>query len=250
VIRRVILSFFFLAPLIAIAVWSSSPVAAITIVFASHMLVLYPTLRASSQWLGIVVTRFQTNAAEVWITIDDGPSEQTAEMLGLLRAHDGAATFFVKGSNVRARPDAARMIVDAGCELANHSDTHPSGSFWIKPKWRIEREIDGCNEAIREITGTVTSRFRAPVGMKNPFVHPALAARGMTLIGWSARAFDGVGSAPVETMLDRLRRDLKPGAIILLHEGRPNNVAVLAALLDELDRRGLRAVVPESVRAS
>src|SRR5688500_19006728 len=107
------------------------------------MLVLYPTLRPSSQWFGHVVTRFQTNADEVWITIDDGPSEQPEQMLALRRAHDATATFFVKGRNVRARPDAARMIVDSGCELANHSDTHPSGSFWIQPKRRIEREIDG-----------------------------------------------------------------------------------------------------------
>lgn len=246
--RRIVLAFFFLAPLIAIAVWNSSVIVAVGVIFVSHMLVLYPTLRPSSQWLGEVVTRFETNNNEVWLTIDDGPSGQTEQMLALLRTHEARATFFVKGSNVREHPAAARMIVNAGSELANHSDTHPSGTFWMQPKRRIEREIDACNEAIREITGALTSRFRAPVGMKNPFVHPSLKARGMLLIGWSARAFDGVGSTPVETMLDRLRRDLEPGAIILLHEGRPNNVAMLAAFLDELDRRGLRAVIPTNAQ--
>lgn len=243
-VRRAILAFALIAPLLAFFVWKDSPFLAIAIVFASHMLVLYPTLRASSQWLGRVVTEFAPRDGEVWITIDDGPSDQTLAILEALKRHGARATFFVKGANVVARPDEARTIVAAGCEIANHSQSHPSGSFWVQPKSRIAREIDECNAALERFAGVRTRRFRAPVGMKNPFVHPLLAERGMTLIGWSARAFDGVGSAGVEQMLDRIRRDLRPGAIILLHEGRRSNPAVIEALLEELDRRGLRAVIP------
>lgn len=243
-LRRGILAFAAIAPLLAIAIWRYSPAGAVAAVFASHMLVLYPTLRASSQWLGRVVTRFEPQGNEVWITIDDGPTDQTAAILAALARHGARATFFVKGKNVRMQPDAARAIVAAGSEIANHSETHPSGSFWARSRQRIAREIDDCNAAIETHCGVRTRRFRAPVGMKNPFVHPLLDERGMTLIGWSARAFDGVGRASVEERLRRLRGDIHPGAIILLHEGRPHAVAVIEALLAELDARGFKAVVP------
>lgn len=243
-VRRLILAFAITAPALMLLLWSYSPLAAVGVVFASHMLVLYPTLRASSQWFGRVVTSFRPNGREVWITIDDGPSADTRAILEALERHHARATFFVKGRNVRSNPDLARLIVAQGCEIANHSDTHPSGSFWMLPKTAIARQIDLCTQAIEQIAGVTTRRFRAPVGMKNPFVHPALRARAMTLIGWSARAFDGVGSAGVDQILDRLRPDLRPGAIILLHEGRTNNVAVVEALLDELERRELCAVIP------
>lgn len=243
--RRLIVAFFFVAPLIAIPLWLVSPPAAIAVVFVSHMLVLYPTLRPSSQWLGPVVRSFATESNEVWLTIDDGPdARQTPQILSLLRSHGAAATFFVKGVNLDAHPELAREITAAGSELANHSYSHPSGTFWALPSRRIAREIDRCQASIAATGVAPPSRFRAPVGMKNPFVHPLLARRNLRLIGWSARAFDGVGAVTADKVLARLDSHIRPGAIILLHEGRPNNVTIVEALLVELKRRGFRAVVP------
>ena len=97
--RRLILGFAAVAPLVAIALWSSSIPLAIGVVLLSHMLVLYPTLRARSQWLGPVVTSFATRENEVWLTIDDGPDPRdTSEVLGILKRHAARATFFVTGS--------------------------------------------------------------------------------------------------------------------------------------------------------
>jgi hypothetical protein len=56
--------------------------------------------------------------------------------------------------------------------------------------------------------------------MTNPFVAPVLKALGLVRVGWSARGYDGVGCTP-EGVLARLLPDLRPGAIVLLHEGRP-----------------------------
>jgi peptidoglycan/xylan/chitin deacetylase (PgdA/CDA1 family) len=97
--------------------------------------------------------------------------------------------------------------------------THPSATFWALPKKRIASEIDRCSDAIEKATGSKPSLFRAPVGMKNPFVHPLLDARGLRLIGWSARGFDGVRSMPEDAAL-RIMKSVRPGAIILAHEGR------------------------------
>lgn len=230
-----------LAPVALILVWPRSPLAAIGIVFASHMLVLYPTLRANAQWLGPVVTRFDTPRNELWLTIDDGPADDTHAILDLFDRHDAKATFFVKG--ILARRDLIDAIVARGHSVANHSHTHPSGSFWCLPPGRIASEIDECNRALR----APARWFRAPVGMKNPFVHPALERRGMRLIGWSVRAFDAVLTDPAE-IAARIAPKLAPGAIVLMHQGRAHSLRALEHVIVEAKRRGFAFVIPDDAQ--
>lgn len=241
--RAVILTFAALAPLGLIALWPSSPLAAIALLALSHALLLYPTLRPNVQWLGPVITHFETAGNEVWLTIDDGPSEDTGEVLDLFARKQVAATFFVKGELVRKHPQLVRDMLARGHSVANHSDTHPSGSLWCSPPARIAREIDGCNEALLAATGEKPAWFRAPVGFKNPFFHPLLAKRGMQLIGWTARGYDAVVGDP-EKVVARILPDVKPGAIILLHQGRSFSLRVLERVIDELQSRGYAFVVP------
>jgi peptidoglycan-N-acetylglucosamine deacetylase len=242
-IRGLILGFAAIAPLALIALWPYSPVAGIGVVAMSHMLILYPTLRANAQWLGPVITSFAGSGDEVWLTIDDGPAEDTRALLDAFDKRNVKATFFVKGTLAVSRADDIGEIVRRGHTVANHSHTHPSASFWCALPGRIAREIDDCNRALETLTGMKPRRFRAPVGMKNPFVHPALARRGMQLIGWSARAFDTVIDDPQEVVA-RLLPDVKPGAIILLHQGLPHSVRVMEHVIDALAARGYSFVIP------
>ena len=247
--RAGILGFLLLAPIVAVLLWTQSILAAAGVLFLSHMLVLYPTLSANSQWLGPVVTRFRTTGKEVWLTIDDGPTDDTLAILDLLAGAGARATFFVKGDLAERRPDLLQAITAAGSTVANHSHTHPSGSFWRLGPARIAREIDLCNAAIASALASSARRFRAPVGMKNPFVHPALAARGMRLIGWSARGYDGILLDP-DAVAARVLRDATPGSILLLHQGRshqrtPVSALAIGAVVRELKARGFAFVIPD-----
>ncbi|MGZ5473314.1 MAG: polysaccharide deacetylase family protein [Thermoanaerobaculia bacterium] len=226
-----------------IALWPYSPLAGIGLVALSHAMLLYPTLRPNVQWLGPVITRFETARNEVWLTIDDGPSVDTPVVLDLFDAHGVKATFFVKGVLAEQHADLARTIVRRGHTLANHSQTHPQASFWCLPPGRIATEIDGCNRVLESITGEKSRWFRAPVGMKNFTVHPALARRGMRLIGWTARGFDAIQSAP-DDILRRLLPHLRPGAIIVLHQGREHSLRVLEHVIVALKERGYAFVIP------
>jgi peptidoglycan-N-acetylglucosamine deacetylase len=210
----------------------------------SHALVLYPTLRPNAQWLGPVITHFATDQREVWLTIDDGPASDTGALLDLFDARGVKATFFVKGKLVVADPTTAHRIVERGHSLGNHSHTHPSGTFWCLLPQRIAREIDDCSAAIASVTGKSASWFRAPVGMKNPAVHPALDRRGMRLIGWTSRAFDAVQS-DVDHITSRIVRDLRPGAILVLHQGRPHSLEVFERVIAAAVDRGYGFVIPE-----
>ncbi|MCY1461312.1 hypothetical protein D9M71_789570 [compost metagenome] len=65
-------------------------------------------------------------------------------------------------------------------------------------------------------------------------------------MGWSARGFDGVGCEP-QVVVQRIARDLAPGAIVLLHEGAAHghNLAIIEAVLQQLQAKGLQARLPQ-----
>jgi peptidoglycan/xylan/chitin deacetylase (PgdA/CDA1 family) len=232
-----------LAPIALIVLWPHAPLAGIGVLALSHALLLYPVLRPNVQWLGPVITRFETAEKEVWLTIDDGPSAATPSVLDLFDRYQVKATFFVKGVLAERHPSIVQDLVRRGHTVGNHSQTHPSGTFWCLLPGRVASEIDSCNDALRTITGLMPRWFRAPVGMKNPAVHPALARRGMRLIGWTVRAFDAVLTDP-EAIVARILPHLRPGAIIVLHEGREHSLRVLERVITAVQDRGYTFVIP------
>jgi peptidoglycan/xylan/chitin deacetylase (PgdA/CDA1 family) len=242
-----ILGFAIVAPIAMILLWPFSPLAGIGVLALSHMLLLYPTLRPNAQWLGPVITRFATDRREVWLTIDDGPADDTTAVLELFDRHDVHATFFVKGALAERRPELARAIVERGHSIANHSQTHPSGTFWCLLPNRVNAEIERCNDAIAAITGATPRWFRAPVGHKNPAVHPALERRGMRLIGWTARGYDAVIS-DARQIVDGILPRLTPGAIVVLHQGREHSLRVLEHVIVALKERGYAFVIPDDAQ--
>jgi len=198
-----------------------------------HAVILYPTLVPNSQWLGPVITCFDTSEKELWLTVDDGPTSDTAALLDLLDTKGARATFFVKGK--LADEATLRAIADRGHTIGNHSWSHPSGTFWCLGPRAIAEQID---------RGVASRLFRAPVGMKNPFVHPALVKRGMRLVGWSARGFDATMS-DAERVAERIVPRLEPGAIVVMHQGREWSLRCIEQVIDEAQRRGYRFVIPD-----
>src|SRR5450432_1840225 len=241
-VRCVILAFAIVAPFFSVLYFRTSPLLALGVLLLSHILVLIPTLVANCQWWGAVVTSFETPCREIWLTIDDGPDPiHTSRMIELLRRFDAKATFFIIGKRLLKFASEGEAIRAAGHEIANHTFSHPSGSFWYFPPSRIVAEIDQC---------PVQSRFfRTPAGLKNFFVHPALDPRNMLLIGWTVRGLDTVSDDPT-AVAARIMRDVKPGAIVLLHEGhrterdREFHVRCLELTLSALAKEGYRCVLP------
>lgn len=211
----------------------------------SHGAVLWSTFNPRSQLFCPALLRLPGDAPQVWLTIDDGPSEDTLPILDLLDAHGARATFFLVGERVRARPELAREIVRRGHGIGNHSDSHPQAAFWRLGPGALDAEIVANQRTLADVAGAAPRWFRSVVGHTNPFIAPVLARHGLTRVAWSARGFDGVRCDP-DRVLARIERALSPGAIVLLHEGAAHghNVEILRRVLAAIQARGLQAVLP------
>jgi peptidoglycan/xylan/chitin deacetylase (PgdA/CDA1 family) len=223
------------------------PVAAAIVFFAPDPWLFLQFILPGSQAFGPAVRSFSTDRREVWLTIDDGPDPQsTPRVLELLRRHGARATFFVIGERVRRNPELARRIVEAGHTLGNHTQSHPSASFWCALPARTSDEIDGCVGSLLLANAPFERFFRPPVGVRNPFLEPQLAARGMRLVLWNARGFDGAVSSP-RAAFRRIAGRIRPGGIILAHEGggsAGDRLAFLGLLLEHLSGEGYACVLP------
>ena len=218
--------------------------AGLLMAFSGHMLMLHATLNPSSQLLGPVITGFQTDQREIWLTIDDGPdAKETPIVLDLLDEYQAKATFFVIGRKAVANTELVRLILERGHDLGNHTMNHFERRFWCLSGWRVEREVADCSRAITEITGTPPCLFRPPVGHKPWSLDLALRKRKLPLIGWTARGFDGV-STDSERITARIWKHIAPGAIILLHEGRGTLPDTLGKILSGLADKNYRCVLP------
>lgn len=219
--------------------------------FGADLLVLYHVFIPGAQGLLRVVTRFQTQEREVWLTIDDGPDlHDTPRILAVLAQHEAYATFFLIGEKASRHPELVRAITEAGHEIGHHTNTHPVGSFWCAGPRRLAREFDTAMAAYSSAMGKGTVRcFRAPVGIKNLWLGRALRLRRLTCVHWSVRSWDSTARSP-DDVADRVMSRVGPGTIILCHEGGRLHPAVrvhaVTEILKRLHEQGYRCVLPSA----
>ncbi|TDN89427.1 peptidoglycan/xylan/chitin deacetylase (PgdA/CDA1 family) [Salegentibacter sp. 24] len=182
---------------------------------------------------------------KVAISFDDGPVENTLEILKVLEKYKVKAGFFCIGKNIKDHPDIFKRIIEENHLVGNHtySHTRKMGALSVS---RIICEIEMCNKIAEETTGIKMELFRPPFGVVNPKIQSALQKTGMKSIGWSIRSFDAV--LPSETIiLNRVIKRLKPGAVILLHDNNAKTVNILEQLLLFLKNNQYEVVRPDKL---
>ena len=219
---------------------------------ASHLPVVAASLWPRSRWLGPNLTRLpETSAArgDIALTFDDGPDpEVTPAVLDLLDGHGVHATFFCIGERAAAHPELCQNIVRRGHAVENHSARHRHNFALLGPRG-YARELRAAQQTLSAVTGVAPAFFRAPAGLRNPFLWPVLARHNLRLASWTRRGYDTRSRAPAR-VLGRLLRGLRAGDILLLHDGhaardaagRPVVLDVLPPLLAAIGKVGLKPV--------
>lgn len=211
--------------------------------FILHALLLASIFIPRCAPFSTTLRKFRTDEKAVCITIDDGPSDDTEEILSILRQAGARAIFFFVGCRVVESPGHCARIVEQGHLIGNHTFTHPAGWFWCYLPEPQRREITRTSQAIRDACGVDARLFRPPAGFRNWFNEPTLRALGMRNVGWSARGFDAMDT-DAERVLRRILDALEPGAIILLHQGQAHHAKLLRRLLEELKSGGWKVIIP------
>jgi peptidoglycan/xylan/chitin deacetylase (PgdA/CDA1 family) len=213
------------------------------------------TYYSNAPLFGPVIGHGPTNQRELYLTFDDGPnSSATGAILETLQREQVPAAFFMVGAHVRQFPDLARRVAEAGQEIGNHTDHH--AKLHRCGPLKIRSELEAAHRTIEEIAGHPPRTFRAPHGFRSPFVRTATRRLGYRVIGWTFGVWD---SNPIgaEAIRHRVRAHLRPGAIILLHDGdgydprgnrQPTAAAVPGIIRDARDQgylfRPLGALLP------
>jgi peptidoglycan/xylan/chitin deacetylase (PgdA/CDA1 family) len=125
--------------------------------------------------------------------------------------------------------------------VENHSQRHRH-TFSLLGPGALRREIEAAQITLTEISGTRPLFFRAPAGLRNPFLEPVLCKLGLQLASWTRRGFD-TRTADAGVIARRLLRGLAARDILLVHDGhaaldRHGEPAVLDALSNLLDAAG------------
>ncbi len=185
-----------------------------------------------------VLFHFPTEEPVLALTIDDGPSEATNEILDVLAEHDARATFFLIGENVEAKPEIVHRILAEGHELGHHM---------MKDRPSRAMEQDDFEARFREMDLILdrfggTAFFRPGSGWYNDEMVGFAAEQGYITVLGSVYPFDA--TIPWTGFIAwYLRQHMGPGDIVVLHDGQQRGertAEVLRRVLPELAERGLR----------
>jgi len=180
---------------------------------------------------------------QIALTFDDGPNpEYTPQILAVLDKYHVRATFFMVGEMAQQYPKVVRMVIEQGHEVANHTMNHPEA-----PKvdsQRLRQEVLGEAQLLEQISGKKIHYFRPPYGYFDAAYFQACRDNNMDVVLWSIVPKDWE-QPPAEIIARRVAAEIRPGAIVLLHDGggdRRQTVKALPLIIEAIHAKGLQAV--------
>lgn len=212
-------------------------------ILAAISFYLFQKLAATSKYqiMGEYFNQVETKEPVVALTYDDGPNpEYTKKLVKLLDKLGVKATFFTIGKEIEAYPQVIKQLVKSGHEVGNHSYSHQK-MIWKTPKF-IAEEINQTDELLRQLGVENEILFRSPFGFKRLTLPYILKQQKKKNILWSLDPKDYQESNP-EIIAQRILENIKPGAIILLHDGGGDRTATINAteiVIHKLQAQGYR----------
>lgn len=197
---------------------------------------------------GIVLSHAATSEKVVALTFDDGPDPNyTPRVLDTLHHYAIHATFFQQGRLIQQYPWITRRAVGEGNCIGNHTFTHPYLTH-LTPQ-AVRTEMESCEHCLETNAGITTALFRSPRGDWNPTIYRQTVHDHEHLILWTL-ALEHHDAPTPQAMAQRVLQRVRPGDIILMHDGafvsRESTVQSLPILIEGLQRLGYRCVtVPE-----
>ncbi|QZA77887.1 polysaccharide deacetylase family protein [Deefgea tanakiae] len=166
-----------------------------------------------------VVLEGPTHRRWIALTFDDGPGNDTRQLLAILKAQQVPATFYMTAKSMAGREELVKQIWQAGHELGNHSVNHPHLPELAERYW--DEEIGPTQEKFRSIVGFAPNTMRPPYGEITDAQIEDLAKRGIKVVLWSIDSQDwnknrmAFGAHKIQRSIqDHIHEE----AIVLMHD--------------------------------
>ncbi len=185
----------------------------------------------------------------VYLTFDDGPSDNTDAILDILDDYNIKATFFVVGKDVDTYGDAYKRIVDDGHTIGMHSYSHNYSAIYSS-KEAFESDFNEIHDLIFDVTGVDSKFYRFPGGSSNklsnigmyPFIS-FLNEEGVEYFDWNVSSGDATSAAFTSAeLVDNVMTDVVKykTSVVLLHDsrGKQATVEALPELIEALQQEG------------
>jgi peptidoglycan/xylan/chitin deacetylase (PgdA/CDA1 family) len=190
-----------------------------------------------------VIWRVPTRAPEIAVTFDDGPDPvYTPQVLQELTRHAAVGTFFVLGVQAERYPDLVRAVAAQGSEVCSHGWNHTM--LRGRSAAAVEASVLRTQALLRQLGLPPCPLFRFPYFASDPTSRGAVARLGYRIVAANQDTRDWQ-LPPPERMAERVLSTLRPGDIVLFHDGggpRSGTVRALGMILRALPARGLKAV--------
>ncbi|MFN8126015.1 MAG: polysaccharide deacetylase family protein [Candidatus Nanopelagicales bacterium] len=178
-----------------------------------------------------------TKEKVIYLTVDDGPSPYTEELLKIFTKNDAVGTWFLIGNQAQGQPELVKRIHQAGMPIGNHSWNHPNLNTLDAEQ--VRAQLEATNKAVGPVMG---SCMRPPYGLINSEAAHIAESLGQTPVIWTGHATDW-SSPPVDQMVATFKSFTRPGAVILMHDGggdRANTVEAMRTYIPWLRKQGYR----------
>ena len=167
------------------------------------------------------IVRLNTDQRIVALTYDDGPNPPyTERLLDVLAKHNVKATFFMIGNWIAKHPETVDRVIAEGHQIGNHTYSHPVLGFL--PPFYVRRQIERTDDLIRQHGIVEEIVFRAPMLTRFLPVAYVLAKLDRTHISCDVWSWDWTTQNP-DKITKTVLKKIKPGSIIVLHDGKAEN---------------------------
>lgn len=180
---------------------------------------------------------------QIAITFDDGPGPATVEILDILDQYKVKAAFFMLGEQVKKRKKIAQEVYVRGHEVCNHTYKH-TNLYKYKdtiPRKILDTDIKKGMNAIYQVTGVLPRYLRIPHGYYRKWVSKVAEENNVDVVHWTFGCdWKKIGK---EEMIEKYLEAVKPGAILLFHDGgskrrRKKTISILPLILKAIQAKG------------
>jgi peptidoglycan/xylan/chitin deacetylase (PgdA/CDA1 family) len=198
-----------------------------------------------NKFFDLVSTDKKANKKVVLLTIDDGPSNQSENLLAILAKHNVKVIFFINGMHNKSNIGVIKKEFDAGHAIGNHTWSH--NNLKLEKDNVAQKEIDSNSKLIKDLTGANPRFFRSPFGVSSSFSRDYVKKQNMIAMNWSDAAKDWEkNTKDKKIFINNAMKDLHEGSIILMHE-HTWSVSALDDLLTQIEKKGYTFLDPKDI---